>query len=50
MWDLIVSVPHHCLSFYFDYLLILFRMAWWTSAGKELTTRIFACAVLLYVV
>ena len=20
MWDLIVSVPDHCLSFYFDYL------------------------------
>ena len=22
MWDLIVSVPDHCLSFYFDFLLI----------------------------
>ena len=23
MWDLIVSVPDHCLSFYFSYLMIL---------------------------
>ena len=23
MWDLIVSVPDHCLSFYFPYFLIL---------------------------
>ena len=25
MWDLIVSVPDHCLSFYFAYILVLTR-------------------------
>ena len=35
----------------FDDLLILFRKAWWTYAGKELTSRLSACAVFLrYVV
>ena len=32
----------------FAYLEILFRIAWWTSAGKELTSWLFAYAVLLY--
>ena len=42
MWDLIVSVPDHCLSFYFvcfllvfDFLLMLFRTVWWLSVGKS---------------
>ena len=35
MWDPIVSVPDHCLSFYFDYLVIIFKVASWTSTGKE---------------
>ena len=34
----------------FDDLLILFRIAWWTSAGKELNSRLSTCAVLLNVV
>ena len=25
MWDLIVSVPDHCLSFYFDTILSTYR-------------------------
>ena len=50
MWDLIVSVPDHCLSFYFDSLLVLFRTAWWTSAWKELTSWLSACTGLLYAV
>ena len=33
MWDLIVSVPDHCLSFYFDHLF-----------GKELFIRFTASA------
>ena len=36
MWDLTVSVPDHCLSFYFDDFWILFKIALWTSAGKKL--------------
>ena len=31
-------------------LTILFKIAWWTSAGTELTSCLSACAVLLYVV
>ena len=34
----------------FDDLLILFRIVWCTSAGKERTSWLFPCAVLLYVV
>ena len=34
----------------FDYLMILFRIAWWTSAEKELTSWLSDCAVLLYAV
>ena len=34
----------------FGDLLILFRIAWWTSAGEELTSWLFACAVLIYAV
>ena len=30
MWDLIVSVPNHCLSFYFA--LVIFPMAIWSRA------------------
>ena len=30
-------------------MLILFRIAWWTSAGKEMTSWLSACGVLLYV-
>ena len=26
MWDLIVSVPDHCLSFYFAYIYLLFYL------------------------
>ena len=33
-----------------DYLFLLFRLAWWTSVGKELTSWLSACAVLLYAV
>ena len=33
-----------------DYLFNLFRLAWWTSIGKELTSWLCACAVLLYAV
>ena len=44
----------YCLSAscWSDGLLIhvLFRIAWWTSAGKELTSWLSACAVLLYAV
>ena len=50
MWNLIVSVPDHCLLFYFEYLLILCRIALWTSTEKELSSGPSACAVLLYVV
>ena len=50
MWDLTVSVPDHCLSFNFDNLLILFKIAWWTSSGKELTSLFSACADLLYAI
>ena len=39
MWDLILSVPDHCLSFYclffFVFLFILCGIAWWPFAGKE---------------
>ena len=39
-----------CFLFVFDDLLVLFKIAWWTSAGKKLTSWLSACAVLLYVV
>ena len=31
-------------------LLILFRIAWWTSVGKELTSWLSVCAILLYAI
>ena len=34
----------------FNYLLILFRIAWWISAGKELISWLSVFAVLLYAV
>ena len=57
MWDLIVSVPDHCLSFYF--VLLAFRacivildavrcvIAWWSSARKQLSSCL-STRVLLY--
>ena len=46
MWDLIVSVPDHCLSFYFDLMFNLFRIAFWPSVEKELSPWLFTCAFL----
>ena len=34
----------------FDFLFILIRTDWWSSAGKELSSWLSACAVLLYAV
>ena len=38
MWDLIVSVPDHCLSFYFTYLTVfescLFHESYMPSRNK----------------
>ena len=34
----------------FDDLLISFPIVWWTSAGKELTSWLYDCSVLLYAV
>ena len=48
MWDLIVSVSDHCLSFYFDDFWILFKIALWTSAGKKLV--MFYCMPSLFFV
>ena len=43
MWDLIVSVPDHCLSFYFSYTWVDFSSAshqatckWYWADGKHL--------------
>ena len=47
MWDLIVSVPDHCLSFYFDLLYNLLRIALWPYVGKELSPWHFTCAVFI---
>ena len=56
MWELVVSVPDHCLSFYFirflfvfDLLFNLFRIALWPSVGKELSPWLFTCAVFILV-
>ena len=35
-------------SFVFDLLFNLFRIALWPSVGKELSPRLFTCAVLFY--
>ena len=43
-----VSYACHCLSAY--YLFVLFRIALWSYAGKELSSWLSACAVLLYTV
>ena len=48
LFILIIIFGHILLLF--DYLSILFRLALWTSAGKERTAWLSACAVLLYVV
>ena len=38
------------LMFVLDFLFVWFRIAWWSSAGKELSSWLSACAVLLYAV
>ena len=48
MWDVIVSVPVHCLSFYFDLLFNLFRITLWPSVRKELSPWLFTCAVFYF--
>ena len=37
MWDLIVSVPDHCLCFYL-----------WPSAGKGMSLWLFTCVVFIF--
>ena len=41
-----------CFLFVFDFVFVcfLFRIAWWPSAGKELSSSLSACAVLLHVI
>ena len=39
-----------CLLLVFVELLSLLRIDWWTSAGKQLTSWLSACAVLIYAV
>ena len=34
MWDLIVSVPDHCLSFYFEYIHVYVHQAYRLRIGK----------------
>ena len=36
-----------CFLFVFDFLFVLYRIDWWSSAGKELSSWLSACAVLL---
>ena len=42
MWDLIVSFPDHCLSFYFDINVNVFKVWYacetWTSRPGEFTS------------
>ena len=44
------SVVVRPLSVVFDFLFVLFRIAWWSSAGKELSSWLSDCAVLRYAV
>ena len=44
MWDLIVSVPDHCLSFYFRMIKILLLLAFKTDLGlKSVTSATILC-------
>ena len=46
--SVVVYSSCQCLSAFC--LCVLFMIAWWPSAGKELSFWLFACAVLLYIV
>ena len=50
MWDLIVSVPDHCLPFYFpdfhDTLVDLLTVTRWQFTGKTPYSLIYACVIL----
>ena len=41
MWDLIVSVPDHCLYFYFDPFLVATQCRMECSITELLTTRLY---------
>ena len=43
---LIVNV-HKTFMFVFDFVLILFRITWWPSSGKEMSPWLSACAVFI---
>ena len=45
VWNSTVSVPDQCLFIYL--LFILFRIALWPSAGKELSPWLFTCVVFI---
>ena len=47
---ILIVIVRPLLASLFDYLVNLFRTAWWTTAGKELTSWLSACTVLLYAI
>ena len=46
MWDLIVSVPDHCLSFYFAYQSSCGCAVWWPVALKSLPVHSFNALII----
>ena len=46
MWDLLVSIPDHCLSFYFsrDQLFLQVRIEWFLLSTHIFQTKQFKCS------
>ena len=61
--NVLLTVPRRCfccglfwlsvffgILFVFDFLFVLFRISWWPSAGKDLSSLLSACVAFLYAV